>query len=99
MPTNAKQLEELAKKGVDVPGWQAAFAHAGLNLPQLLCFLVFWAVNMFVIYKGIESIRILLNIKAPLLIALGLLLLYWAYSKAGKKNDQKRPAFGPPGSN
>ena len=38
---------------------------------------------MFVVYKGIESIRFLLNIKAPLLIALGLLLLAWAYRNAG----------------
>ena len=30
---------------------------------------------MFVIYRGIETIRWLLNIKAPFLIALGLLLL------------------------
>jgi NCS1 family nucleobase:cation symporter-1 len=36
-----------------------------------------------VIYKGIESIRILLNIKAPLLILLGLALLAWAYYAAG----------------
>ena len=42
---------------------------------NLACFLFFWAINMLVIYKGIESIRILLNIKAPLLIALGLVLL------------------------
>ena len=40
-------------------------------------------INMLVIYKGIESIRILLNIKAPLLIALGLALLAWAYVRAG----------------
>ncbi len=32
---------------------------------------------------GIESIRILLNIKAPLLILLGLALLAWAYIQAG----------------
>jgi NCS1 family nucleobase:cation symporter-1 len=55
----------------------------GINLPQLACFLFFWAVNMLVIYRGIESIRILLNIKAPLLIALGLALLAWAYQQAG----------------
>jgi NCS1 family nucleobase:cation symporter-1 len=55
----------------------------GINLPQFLCFLFFWGVNMFVVYKGIDSIRILLNIKAPLLIALGLLLLWWAYRNAG----------------
>jgi len=55
----------------------------GINLPQFLCFLFFWSINMFVVYKGIDSIRILLNIKAPLLIALGLLLLWWAYRNAG----------------
>jgi NCS1 family nucleobase:cation symporter-1 len=55
----------------------------GITLPQFICFLFFWAINMFVIYKGIDSIRILLNIKAPLLIVLGLLLLAWAYRAAG----------------
>jgi NCS1 family nucleobase:cation symporter-1 len=45
--------------------------------------MVFWSINMFVIYKGIESIRILLDIKAPLLILLGLALLAWAYHAAG----------------
>jgi NCS1 family nucleobase:cation symporter-1 len=37
---------------------------------------------MLVIYLGIDSIRVLLNIKAPLLIALGLALLAWAYGAA-----------------
>jgi nucleobase:cation symporter-1, NCS1 family len=55
----------------------------GINLPQLACFFVFWAINMWVIYKGIDSIRLLLSIKAPLLLALGLLLLWWACSRAG----------------
>jgi NCS1 family nucleobase:cation symporter-1 len=67
-----------------VPSWQnLPPAYLGINGPQLFCFLLFWALNMFVIYKGIDSIRVLLNIKAPLLIALGLLLLYWAYKNAG----------------
>jgi NCS1 family nucleobase:cation symporter-1 len=56
--------------------------HLGINFPQLVCFLIFWAINMFIIYLGIDSIRILLNIKAPLLIVLGLLLLAWAYRNA-----------------
>jgi len=50
---------------------------------QLACFILFWGINMLVVYKGIDCIRWLLNIKAPLLIALGLMLLFWAYSKAG----------------
>ena len=55
----------------------------GISGGQFFCFLLFWVVNMFVIYRGIETIRWLLNIKAPLLIALGLLLLFWARQKAG----------------
>jgi nucleobase:cation symporter-1, NCS1 family len=55
----------------------------GINAAQLGCFLFFWLINMWVVYNGIESIRILLNIKAPLLIALGLALLGWAYYQAG----------------
>jgi NCS1 family nucleobase:cation symporter-1 len=67
-----------------VPSWQALpkLAGLGINAAELACFLGFWAVNMAVIYKGIESIRLLLNIKAPLLIALGLALLVWAYRQA-----------------
>jgi len=55
----------------------------GISLPEFLCFMFFWGINMFVVYKGIASIRLLLNIKAPLLIALGLCLLAWAYRNAG----------------
>ncbi len=61
----------------------AAAIFQGLNAGQWGCFLLFWTINMAVIYKGVESIRLLLNIKAPLLIALGLVLLAWAYVQAG----------------
>src|SRR5271154_898171 len=61
----------------------AATNWLGITGGQFLCFLFFWSVNMFVIYRGIETIRWLLNIKAPLLIALGLLLLWWAWRAAG----------------
>ncbi len=66
------------------PSWGALHKTAvGINGAELGCFFVFWLINMYVIYRGIDSIRILLNIKAPLLIGLGLLLLYWAYKNAG----------------
>src|SRR5688572_5290443 len=55
----------------------------GITFPQFACFLFFWAINMWVVYKGIDSIRVLLNFKAPLLVALGLVLLAWAYRAAG----------------
>jgi NCS1 family nucleobase:cation symporter-1 len=67
------------------PGWKELPVIQGLdiNAAQLVCFLVFWAITLAVIYRGIESIRFLLNIKAPLLILLGLALLGWAYENAG----------------
>jgi NCS1 family nucleobase:cation symporter-1 len=80
------------------PSWEVMpTAFFGINLPQLACFLLFWGVNMLVIYKGIDSIRILLNIKAPLLIVLGLLLLYWAHANAGGFGPmlEKPSAFDP----
>jgi len=55
----------------------------GINAGQFASFLFFLAVNLWVIHRGIDTIRFLLNIKAPLLIALGLLLLWWAWRKAG----------------
>ncbi len=61
----------------------AISAAFGISAPQFVCFLFFWGINMWVIYKGIDSIRVLLAIKAPLLILLGLALLVWAYRAAG----------------
>ena len=67
-----------------IPAWDVLekLPVIDINAAQVGCFLFFWAINMWVIYKGIESIRILLNIKAPLLIGLGLILLAWAYYAA-----------------
>jgi NCS1 family nucleobase:cation symporter-1 len=62
--------------GTAIPG-------LGISLTQLVCFLFFWGVNMWVIHRGIQTIRVLLSIKAPLLVALGLVLLWWAYREAG----------------
>ncbi|MBF8248503.1 MAG: Cytosine/purine/uracil/thiamine/allantoin permease family protein [Bacteroidetes bacterium] len=67
-----------------VPSWDLLPTWlAGINIAQFACFMFFWGINMIVIYKGIESIRFLLDIKAPLLIVLGLVLLGWAYEEAG----------------
>jgi NCS1 family nucleobase:cation symporter-1 len=83
---------------VFIPSWEAMPRDIlGISLPQLGCLLIFWAINLLVIYKGIGSIRILLNIKAPLLITLGVLLLLWAYLTAGGFGPMlRKPSdFGP----
>ncbi len=77
--------DAIYKIGITIFKWDPAPAAnwTGISFPHFLCFIFFWGINMFVVYRGIETIRWLLNIKAPLLIALGLLLLGWAYNKAG----------------
>lgn len=67
------------------PAWAQSppIAGLGISVPELVCFLAFWGVNVLIIFLGIESIRYLLNVKAPLLIALGLALLWWAVDRAG----------------
>ena len=71
--------------GVFVPSMVAGevMPMLGITQAQLVCFLFFWGINLWVIYRGIDTIRVLLNIKAPLLITLGLVLLGWAYCEAG----------------
>ncbi len=54
----------------------------GINLIQLLCFLLFWGIQVAIIWKGIESIKVLETWAAPFLILMGLALLAWAYVKA-----------------
>src|ERR1043166_5050959 len=48
-----------------------------------ICFMAFWVINLLVILKGIEYIRFLQGVSAPILLAVGLLLLGWAYKNAG----------------
>src|SRR5436190_845790 len=48
-----------------------------------ICFFCFWAINMYVILRGIETIRLLEDVSAPFMLAVGLLLLWWVTSKAG----------------
>ncbi len=48
-----------------------------------LCFFAFWALNMVVIWRGIETIKFLEGIGAPFMLGIGLLLLWWITRQAG----------------
>eukprot|EP01030_Chromulinospumella_sphaerica_P027000 gene27000-27229_t len=65
----------------------AAIAGLGINGGQLLCFLVFWAIQFWYIVHGMESIRKLETYTAPLKILICFVLLGWVYSKAGGFGD------------
>ena len=64
-----------ALEGADLPV-------LGINFGEFVCFLLFWGIQVLIIKKGVESIRILESIAAPFLIVMGLGLLAWAYVKA-----------------
>ncbi|SAL23423.1 NCS1 family nucleobase:cation symporter-1 [Caballeronia concitans] len=60
-----------------VIGW------VGIDAAHLACFFVFWALHLYFISRGPESIRWIETITAPVKIAIVLALLWWAYNKAG----------------
>jgi NCS1 family nucleobase:cation symporter-1 len=71
-------------------GGQAIYTMLKVALPQFeppfamaLGFLVFWAMNMYIVVKGSDSIKALEAYAAPFLILSGLALLGWAMSRAG----------------
>ena len=54
----------------------------GVSLIPFLCFMAFWFMNLFFIWKGIESIKWLETYCSPFMILGGLALLYWSYVNA-----------------
>ncbi|HSL22383.1 MAG TPA: NCS1 family nucleobase:cation symporter-1 [Vicinamibacterales bacterium] len=74
---------------VAIPQWEPPFAHA-------LGFLLFWALNMYIIVRGSRAIRALESWSAPFLIVSGVALLAWATRRAGGLGPvlQRPSAFG-----
>ena len=72
----------------------------GIDAAQSLCFLAFWALHIWFIRHGTESIRWLEMLAAPFLLLMGLTLLAWAYVEAGGFGEMlSTPSeFGPGGA-
>jgi NCS1 family nucleobase:cation symporter-1 len=72
-------------------GGQAIFSMLRILNPALtvstlapwICFFAFWLLNMAVVWKGIETIKLLEGIGAPFMLGVGVLLLWWITGKAG----------------
>jgi NCS1 family nucleobase:cation symporter-1 len=58
-------------------GWSEVPGHT------FLMFALFWLVQLAIIIRGMEGIKYLESLSAPLLLAGGALLLWWATSEAG----------------
>jgi NCS1 family nucleobase:cation symporter-1 len=59
------------------------FAIAGLGLPSAITFMIFWAMNIFIIYKGMNAVRVFENWAAPIVLVLAAGLLWWVVGRAG----------------
>lgn len=55
----------------------------GLSLPSALTFLVFWVLNIVIILRGMNAVRVFENWAAPLVLVMAGVLLAWAVSRAG----------------
>ncbi|HWN71210.1 MAG TPA: NCS1 family nucleobase:cation symporter-1 [Haliangium sp.] len=72
-----------------LPAWM------GINTGQLVAFLVFWAINVAIIVRGIDTIRVLETWSAPFLLAIGVALFAWAWLRVG---DLGAMLADPPGA-
>jgi NCS1 family nucleobase:cation symporter-1 len=75
--------------GVMWGGWNNLFGGATLlnvALHTWIAFLLFWAIEVLIILKGVEGIKHLETWSAPLLLASGAALLIWASWRAGGLN-------------
>ena len=69
-----------------VRGWAelgGGWRFMGYGLPEYLAFAIFWAINVYFVWAGTESIRWLETLAAPFLLVVGLALLAWATARAG----------------
>ena len=55
----------------------------GINLAQFASFILFWAMNIYIIYRGIDSIKVLETWAAPFLLLIGACMLGWVWWEVG----------------
>ena len=76
------------------PGWETlggGMAILGYPLPHMIAFLIFWALNLLIIWRGMNAVRVFENWAAPLVLVMAGLLLVWLVSKAGFGPIFQRP--------
>jgi NCS1 family nucleobase:cation symporter-1 len=66
-------------------GWPALLGpgFGGHTTTEWVSFLLFWGMNIYIIYRGMDLLRMVENWAAPFVLVMTVLLLIWAVSKAG----------------
>ena len=70
-------------------------AFVGLNTGEFLCFMLFWAMNVWIVLRGMDSIKFLETWGSPFLLAVGVALLIWAWVRAGGIGPMLQNPVGP----
>ena len=67
-----------------IPGWKLLLGagFAGHSGTEWLSFLIFWGINIGIIYRGMNLLRIVENWSAPYVLVVTALLLVWAVRAA-----------------
>jgi len=67
-----------------IPGWQTVLGGpvGGHTPTEWLSFLIFWGINIYIIYRGMDLLRKVENWAAPFVLVMTALLLTWALWKA-----------------
>src|ERR1043165_2911102 len=70
--------------GAPVPGWGGLLGpgFGGHTSTEWLSFLLFWALNIWIIYRGMDLLRKVENWAAPFVLIMTALLLTWALYRA-----------------
>jgi NCS1 family nucleobase:cation symporter-1 len=55
----------------------------GLSLPSAITFLIFWSLQIYIIFRGMNAVRIFENWAAPIVLVLAAALLVWVVNRAG----------------
>ncbi len=55
---------------------------AGLTLPSAITFGVFWGLNIWIIYRGMNAVRVFENWAAPIVLVMAAVLMIWAVGRA-----------------
>jgi len=67
------------------PGWPTLLGggFGGHTTTEWLSFLLFWGINIWIIYRGMDLVRHVENWAAPFVLVMTGALLWWAIGKAG----------------
>ena len=55
----------------------------GLGTGEFLCFMLFWGMNVWIVLRGMDSIKFLETWGSPFLLVVGVALLVWAWARSG----------------